>query len=190
MKISIFLTSVFFYLISLTLFSQNETVWYDANWNETTKDNASFYRNDIVKKGNGYWFTDYYMSGAKQMEGLSLKKEEEFYDGKVKWYHENGNAFQVVNYSKGILNGKRQVFYENGKLESESMYKNGKRHGSWKELYEDGKTKETGSYENGQKEGTWKTYYENGKLKTEGKYVFDKKVDVWKTNYYDGSLEN
>ncbi|MDH3322077.1 MAG: toxin-antitoxin system YwqK family antitoxin [Flavobacteriaceae bacterium] len=190
MKKNIFLAISVLFFYTLSLCAQNDTIWYDANWQNTKKENAQFYRAQVIKKDNGYWFVDSYISDAKQMEGLSLKKDEEVYQGVVKWYHENGNIFQVVNYDNGVLNGKRQVYYESGKLKSEGNYKQGKREGAWKELHENGKTKETGTYENGQKEGVWKTYYPNGKLKEEGKYVFDKKVDVWKTNYYDGNVEN
>ncbi len=188
----IMLTSITLFLIfSITSsFAQKDTIWYDTNWKVTAKSKASYFRCHCIQVDNGYWFTDYYVSGAKQMEGLSLEEDKEVYQGVVKWYHENGNSFQIVNYNKGVLNGNRQVFYENGKLKTEENYKQGKKDGKWKELFENGNAKEIGSYENGQKEGVWKNYYSNGKLKNEGKYVFDRKVDIWKTNYYDGTLEN
>jgi len=188
----IMLTSItLFFIFSITSsYAQKDTIWYDTNWNITTKSKASYFRCHCIEVDNGYWFTDYYVSGAKQMEGLSLEEDKEVYQGLVKWYHENGNVFQTVTYNKGILNGKRQVYYENGKLKTEENYKEGKKEGKWKGLYENGNAKEIGYYENGQKEGVWKIYYSNGKLKNEGKYVFDRKVDIWKTNYYDGTMEN
>jgi len=184
-----FIISILF-ISSISSYAQNDTIWFDTNWKKTTKNNASFYRTEVSKKSNGYWITDFYISGSKQMEGLSLEENSEVYNGNVKWYHENGKIFQIVNYKNGVLNGKRQVYFENGKLKSETAYKKGKMDGKWKEMYENGNIKETGTYEDGQKEGHWKLYYTNGKLKNEGKYVFDRKVDVWKTNYYDGTLEN
>lgn len=186
----IILTSLALLFIFSISYAQKNTIWYDTNWKETTKDNASFYRNEVIKKGDGYWFADYYISGAKQMEGLSLEKDKEIYQGVVKWYHENGNIFQIVNYDNGVLDGVRQVFYESGKLKIEENYKQGKKEGKWKAFFENGNKKEIGFFENGQKEGVWKTFYTDGKLKEEGKYVFDRKIDIWKTNYYDGTMEN
>ena len=185
------LTSItLLFIFSITsAYAQKDTIWYDTNWKIATKSKASYFRCHDVQVDNGYWFTDYYVSGAKQMEGLSLEKDKEVYQGVVKWYHENGNLFQLVNYDKGILNGKRQVYYENGKIKTEENYKQGKKDGKWKASYENGNAKETGFFENGQKEGVWKIYYSNGKLKNKGKYVFDRKVDVWETNYYDGTME-
>lgn len=190
MKKYILSSLILLFYFSASLYAQNDTLWYDSNWNKTKKNNASFYRSEVVKKGNSYWFVDYYISGSKQMEGLSSDPDKEVYQGVIKWYHENGKVFQNVNYNNGILNGKRQVYFENGNLKSEETYKDGKKEGKWKSWYEDGNIKETGFFENGQKEGLWKTYYTNGKIKNEGKYVFDRKVDTWKTNYYDGTLQN
>jgi len=166
MKKFVLSTLIILYVFTFNLSAQKDTIWYDSNWKKTAKSNASYYRSEVLKKGDFYWFVDYYISGSKQMEGLSLDKDKEVYQGVIKWYHENG------------------------KLKSEEDYKEGKKDGKWKELFENGNVKETGSYENGQKEGIWKSYYTNGKLKHEGKYVFDRKVDIWKTNYYDGTLEN
>ncbi len=179
-----------FFLISLHLNSQNDTIWFDSNWKETNKKEASFFRPEIENKGDGFWIVDYYINGQKQMEGLSADPKKELYDGQVMWYFENGNTFQIVHYQGGILNGSRKVYYNSGTIESEAMYKAGRLNGKWKAYYEGGNIKETGSYESGEKEGFWKTFYANGKIDEEGKYVFDKKVDVWKTHYYDGTEQN
>lgn len=186
--INYFLTLVF--LISFQLNSQTDTIWFDSNWKETNKKDASFYRPEIKKKGNGFWIVDYYINGQKQMEGLSSDPKNELYEGQVVWYFENGNIFQVVHYKGGILNGSRKIFFESEAIQSEAMYKDGQLHGKWKAYYEGGNLKEIGSYDEAQKEGNWKTFYTNGKIDEEGKYVFDRKVDVWKTHYYDGTEQN
>ncbi len=189
MKKKSLFTAVILCFFTLTSFAQKDTIWFDSNWKETAKSKASYYRCHCVQKENGYWFTDHYISGAIQMEGLSIEKNAEVYQGVVKWYYENGNVFQIINYKNGILFGDRKVYFENGKLKSETTYKNGKIDGAWKEFYETGISFETGFYEKGEKEGHWKTFYTNGKLKEEGNYVFDRKVDIWKTYYYDGTTQ-
>lgn len=186
MKKIIFLTIAFLFLFTFSSFAQNDTIWFDNNWNETTKSKASFYRCECSKTDDGYWYIDYYISGTKQMEGLSLDKNKEVYDGEVKWYFENGTTFQIVNYKKGVLDGKRQVFYEDGKLKVESYYENGKLNGKWNEYYENSKLKETGFYKDDQRDDDWKCYYNDGRLKSEGKFIFDNKIGDWKTYYYEG----
>ena len=181
-----FLFSVFFNL----LIAQNDTIWYDANWNEVDKKIAEFYRAETIQKGELYLQIDYYLSGMKQMEAYSKDEKEPVYEGKVIWYYENGNISQIANYSKNVLNGNREIFYENGKIQNKRIYTNGKLHGSWTSFYKHGQIAETGNYEENLREGIWETFYTNGKSKEKGKYIFDKKVDIWTTNYYDGLSEN
>lgn len=157
------LTSI---LLTLTvLFSlataSAQTVWFDKNWKETTKDNGVYYRPEPKKMKNGYWIVDYYKNGQIQMEGLSLvnKANEEKFDGLVVYYYENGKPFHKANYKEGLLNGVRKIFYKTGEL------------------------KEIGRYKKGKRQGVWKTYYKNGKIKTRGKYKDNEKVGVWKTFY-------
>lgn len=190
MKKIIFLTISIQFLFNFSSFAQKDTIWFDKNWKETTKSKASFYRCECTKKGDGYLYTDYYISGVKQMEGISLDKNKEVYDGIVRWYFENGSIFQIVNYKKGTLDGERQIFYENGKPKGDSYYKNGELNGKWNEYYENSELKETGFYKEDQKDGNWKSYYKNGKIKSEGKYIFDNKIGEWKTYYYEGVGQN
>ncbi len=178
------------FLLTFSSYAQKDTIWFDNNWNETTKSKASFYRCECSKVGDGYLYVDYYLSGTKQMEGISLDKNKEVYEGEVKWYFENGKLFQTINYKKGVLECKLQIFYEDGKLKGESNYKNGKLSGNWKEYYENGKLKEIGPYKDDQKDGDWKCYYVDGRLKAEGKYIFDNRVGDWKNYYYDGVGED
>jgi len=179
-----------FYLLSIPCFAQNDTIWFNSNWKETSKKDASFYRLKPTKRRDAYYVVDYFMNGSKQMEGLSKYPGKEMYLGLITWYYENGNIFQIAHYENGIQNGNRKVYYENSKLKTDSNYLKGRLDGKWKAYYENGNIEETGSYENGQKENHWKTYYINGKLFESGKYVSDQKIDKWKTNYYDGSEQN
>jgi len=150
-----------FFMMSFT-FVQSQNIWFNANWQKTTKDQAVFYRIPSQKKGNGYWFQDYYISGKKQMEGLSLKKDVEFYDGLVIWYYENGTIFQKVNYLNGYLYGKRLIYYENGNLKERLFYERGRKNKQGKEYYSDGRLKAQGSYLDDKKVGTWKRFYYDG----------------------------
>ena len=175
------------FIFSTTIIAQKDTIWYDANWNITIKNQASYFRTPSIKKGNGYVIIDYFLSGAKQMEAFSLTNDEDHFDGIVTWYYENGKVMQTVNYKNGVLNGERKNYYINGILKDQFSYKDAKITGKWVSYYENTKISETGSYENGDRNGFWKEYYKNGKLKGEGKYANDKKVGVWKMYYYNGA---
>lgn len=173
-------------LFSTSLLAQKDTIWFDANWNKTDKRSASYFRPGPVKKDNGYLLKDYFLSGAKQMEAVSLSKDEEKFEGLVTWYYENGNIMQTVNYKNNVVHGLRKNYHESGPLKSQYSYKDGKIDGEWVEYHENAKLSESGNYKNGERNGPWKEYHKNGKLKGEGKYANDKKVGVWKMYYYDG----
>tara|TARA_R110002073_G_scaffold279026_1_gene442791 strand:+ start:21642 stop:22226 length:585 start_codon:yes stop_codon:yes gene_type:complete len=169
--------------------SEKDTIWYDANWNESAKNIAAYFRPKPETKDKGYWWVDYYISGALQMEALSLDKNKEVFDGKVTWFYENGHIMQTVNYKNNVLEGARKDYFENGPLKSQYAYINGKRAGDWVGFYENGKMHESGSYVDGERDGHWKEYHTNGKLKGEGKYSKGKKIGIWKMHYYDGIEE-
>jgi len=133
--------AVSLFFISSIVFAQGDKIWFDANWKKTSKDKALYFRKISQKNGKAFWFQDYYISGKKQMEGLSLKKDIEFYDGLVTWYFENGKIFQKVNYINGYINGERLVYFKNGKLKTKLLYERGRKNGPAKEYYQDGRLK-------------------------------------------------
>ncbi len=162
MKIATTFIVVFVGLLSYTANAQ-ETIWFDANWQETSEDKAKYYRPVPKKTKEGFWIIDYYDNGQIQMEGYSTvnKPGEEEFDGLVVYYHPNGNFFHKANYKNGKLHGVRMVYYETGNLKEQGSYVEGKRQGNWKIFYENGKIKEKGKYENSEKVGVWKTFYKN-----------------------------
>jgi len=182
--------TLFIYLIvfvfSTSVFAQKDTIWYDANWNKATKEQASYYRPQPVKKDNGYFLVDYFSSGVKQMEAFSHTLDEEKFEGEVIWYYENGAVMQTVNYKNNIPNGLRKNYHESGTLKSQYSYIDDKIEGDWVSYHENAKLSESGKYKNDERIGLWKEYHNNGKLKGEGNYINGKKVGVWKMYYYDG----
>lgn len=190
--VSALISSFCFFITSLTAQEAvTDTIWYDANWNKSTKNVASYFRPAPAKKANGYWLVDYYLSGAKQMEALSNAPDSEYFNGVVTWYYENGNVMQTVNYLNNVLNGERKNYHESGPLKSQYSYnKEGKIHGNWVSFHENSKPDEEGQYSKGVRSGPWKEYHKNGKLKGEGKYKDDKKVGTWKMYFYSGIDED
>ncbi|MCX2678393.1 hypothetical protein OOZ15_00430 [Galbibacter sp. EGI 63066] len=105
--------------------AQNDTIWYASNWGKTTKDNAAYFRPSPQPKGDGFWVEDYYISGAKQMEGISKKENRDVFDGVIIWYDEDGEINQKASYKDGRLDGEFTT-YKNGKETSKLIYKDHK----------------------------------------------------------------
>ena len=188
--ILIFLVGCFSFSTAVSLAqAEKDTLWFDANWDPSTKSQASYFRPKPNKKANGFLWKDFYFSGAKQMEAISLKENEEVFDGTVTWYYENGNVMQTVNYKDNVLSGERKNYYESGPLKSQYSYENGNIEGAWVGYHENSKLAEEGIYKSGTRNGAWKEYHKNGKLKGGGNYNDGKKVGVWKMYYYEGITE-
>ena len=163
MKISTLLIAFFTVFLTSSVSAQDSTIWFDQNWQPTTKENYQFYRPAPKKVKNGFWIVDYYKNGQIQMEGFSTvnKPNEEEFDGLVLYYHENGKPFHKANYKNGKLHGIRKVYYETGELKEEGKYVEGKREGIWKTFYKNGKIETKGKYSDNEKVGVWKTFYKN-----------------------------
>jgi TonB family protein len=137
-------------MCSSSLYAQNtDTTFFNAYWERTTKAEAMYYRLPIVKEGNAYRFSDYYINGTKQMEGYSLSATEEILTGKC-------------------------IYYDNGIKSEEGTYDNHVRNGEWIRYvpYIDNEIvwyKET--YVSGVRKGEFTSYYENGKVKSKEVYT-------------------
>ena len=131
MHISKFTLTFVFLLISSTYFSQSK-FWVDADWNPTSKENATYYKT-ISTIDNGE--LNYYF-----MDGELAKKE---------------------TYIEGLLEGDYYEYYKTGELKETGKYVEGSRDGVWKVFYKNGKIKSRGKYRDGEKVGVWKTFYKN-----------------------------
>jgi len=111
----------------------------------------------------------YYTSGAlkfkgdyKQMPealcdepiGRKLTCEEPFEfvaesytkEGVSTWYHENGQVFKKVYYTKGKEDGYIEIFHSNGQLMEEGHINMGKREGNWNYYDVDGRLEKREDY--------------------------------------------
>lgn len=156
-----FVTLLFIFFYSIV--SAQETTWFDAEWNETSKENASFYRPTPAKIKKGYWVIDYYKNGTIKREGYAKnpRKKRAGFHGLVIEYYLNGNPSIKLNYRDGQLNGICKEYFKTGELKKQYRYKEGKRNGVWKEFYDSGKIKTKGKYKDDERVGVWKTYYKN-----------------------------
>lgn len=162
-----------------------ETMYFDANWNSTTKEKATYFRPKPKAQKNGFWIVDYYMNGKIQMEGFSLNDipNDEKFHGLVKYYFEDGTLSQEINFKEGKIHGNRKVYFESGKLKTVAIYKNDKKEGKYYEYYDSGELFLRGNFEDNFREGNWKSFYKNGKIKEKGSFVKGEKAGTWKIFY-------
>lgn len=144
------LTLIFVFMIQFSSSQNMETLYFDADWKTTTKENASFYRIMPSKKiDNLVLMEDFYINKTPQFQGYSFENKESDYVGDIIWFDENGfdNSFyQYYNYSAvpSLI-----YYYSSGKKLKTIQYKNGRKHGETIVYHEDGSVLMKGKYEYG-----------------------------------------
>ena len=114
---------LFSFLIVQFTFSQK---YFDKDWKETTRSNASFYRIMPMKElGELVLMQDFYMDGTRQFEGYVYKTDEDSYVGDISYYDAAGNDETFRQYTNSTENSILNYYHTNGKIRKRSMYKNG-----------------------------------------------------------------
>ena len=119
--------------------TENDTIYFNSDWNKCLKEEAKYYR--IVEKQDvGYLVKDIFMGS---------------------------NAPQMISNCSGldplIKNGKCTFYFDNGKKSSEGNYENNKQTGTWVSYFEDGKKSSVGNYQNEKQSGIWTIWQEDVK---------------------------
>jgi TonB family protein len=95
-----------FMIITKFSFAQQDTVFFDKNWNECSSQGAMYYR--LFSKEDGMlYINDYYGNGKLQMKA------------------------QISENGLNKKNGKCCFYAENGKMESKGIYQNNTKIGIW-----------------------------------------------------------
>jgi hypothetical protein len=133
-------------------FGQNDTSYFDKDWNEIPgKDSAVYFRPPVKKiDNNKYEVKDYYMAtGNLQYEGTCLDEKLEAEDGYVIYYYENSNKESEGLMVNDDRTGLWKFYRENGVLESYCNYKNDHYHGEIAFFYPNGVMKRQEFYKAG-----------------------------------------
>jgi antitoxin component YwqK of YwqJK toxin-antitoxin module len=166
-------TKIFNIILILTSsfsFSQNsDRIYYDKDWKETTKENASFYRIKPSKKvDNLFLMEDFYSNKTPQFQGYALQSDENSYVGDIVWYDENGFDTSEYQYYNNSAVPVLTYYYPNGKKRKTIEYKKGRKNGFSIVYHQDGTVLMKGKYLNGKPvEGdfeevkNWDDYREN-----------------------------
>jgi antitoxin component YwqK of YwqJK toxin-antitoxin module len=94
------------------------TIYYDANWNLTTRETATYSRVGIID---------------------TIKYQ---FNGMVEDRYLNGNLEMTGYYLASKKDGKFNFYYPDGKIKTMGLYKNNERCGVWINYYENGKVKD------------------------------------------------
>lgn len=165
-----------------------DTTWYDMKWKKTDRISATFYRPSPQKKDNLYHIVDYYKDGVMQGDGWSYSDTAEIWEGRLNFYHRNGNIQSFVIYKNNKKTDTCKQFYPNGDLSGLTFYKNDLLNGPYIEYYKNGDIKREANYVNGKVDGTYKEYYESGKVRNITKYKNDLIVDTSVTYFENGKI--
>jgi antitoxin component YwqK of YwqJK toxin-antitoxin module len=145
----IFFLAAFLYGHML-LCQNSDPIYYNKDWEVTTKDKASFYRLMPLKQiGELVLLQDFYSNGTPQFEGYVLKSNEDAYVGDVVWYDEKGNDSNFRQYRNDTKNLTLSYYHPNGKIRKRVQYKNGVKDGETEIFDENGKLLMKGRYTDG-----------------------------------------
>lgn len=117
------LMSAFFaFSFGISVFGQ-QLSYFDENWQPTTKENMSYYR-ESYKQDHATLVKDFYKNGVLQMEGKAIDTTpgKEVFDGKVTWYFPDGKPQSIVSYKNGEISGEVKSYDEKGRIVEDFVY--------------------------------------------------------------------
>ncbi len=175
------------YIYHLITAINSRAVYYDEDWNYSSKNSAAFVRY-IDKFNDKYEVRDRWITGELQMRGQFYDKYLTNRTGEFYWYHQNGNVSTLRNYKNGQQDGVSKQWYENGQLWVTELYEGG-RLLEVTELYSSsGSTLSKGQFSNGN--GFIYRYRADGSKSSKQEYkngVLDGRYTLYNT---DGSVNS
>lgn len=126
MKKVILLTLLLMYTFSFgktTTITPTDTIWYDANYKVSTKQNSEIYKITPYKINDKYLHVYFYKSNHKNhLISYSLDVNDTQFDGKRTFYYENGNVKNIITYRNNLKDGVYLEYYENAKIYIKGEY--------------------------------------------------------------------
>ncbi len=180
-----------FIFINYLSFAQVDTIYYNRNWDETIRDNASYYRIlKEVKEGKWWTFEDYYLNNEQlQNKGALSQLSPEVRENEFIWYYPNGEKKLEGNYVKNDREDTWVAYFRSGQKRYKGKYKKGKRIGEWKWYHENKQLKSRAVYETGTLVGERKWWYESGKIESKVNYLSGKQHGSREWWYENGQLK-
>lgn len=130
---------------------EKDTLYFDADWKPSNKENHAFYRPMPLKQiGELVLIEDFYKNGNRQMQGYVLKDNQENYVGDIYYYNENGTDASSSQYYNTTQNQELTYYYPDGKLWKKIHYKDDVKDGNTLIYKKDETILMTSTYEKGQ----------------------------------------
>ena len=106
-----------------------DTLYFDEDWQETTKDKHAYYRPlPLKKEGELLLLRDYYKGGQLQMQGYIRTDNPEIHVGDTYWYDEKGFDSSLSQYKNESSVKELNYYYPDGSLwQTISYAANGKK---------------------------------------------------------------
>lgn len=193
---------VLFLLISFSSKAQ-DTIYFNQNWQFTTKTNAQFYSTiqAIPNSPDEFLVKDFSMNGTLLTEynyktlitnvDWSRIYEEGFQNqaienGTCTEYYPSGKKKKQFEILAGVQKGKITVWRQNGSKEREFFAVKNIANGVYSEYFENGKTSLLVKFENDTLNGAAIYYYNNGNISNMGKFAKGIKTGLWTYLSEDG----
>jgi TonB family protein len=143
-----------------------DTMYFDRNWEQTSKDESYYYRIISVDPSGEFRFyvEDYYPDGQIQMTGTYKSIRPDNKDGVFIYYYEDGNIQMKCEYQDNQLNGILEEWYASGQKESYQEFSRGFLDGIYQSWREDGSLKLKATYHQGEKHGNFQSFYPSGRM--------------------------
>jgi len=156
-----------------------DSMFFDRNWEQTQRDNASYYR--IVRTSPDGSFLlmveDHFLSGQIQMTGTYRSIRPDYKEGLFTYWYENGNKQAECEYKDNELNGHYSEWYENGSQKTSQYFKKGILNGTYQSWNNDSNPKLNVQYVDGKRHGYFISYYPNGKPVRKDLYENDELIE-------------
>jgi antitoxin component YwqK of YwqJK toxin-antitoxin module len=180
MKHTIFILIIFSTAMAITA-QDTMYSYFDANWKETGKTGAAFYRKKYQNTEKHWVVNDYYANGKAQMTGTYLDTALNLEIGEFVYYYASGKVKSRAFYLNDSTTSYSDGYYENGKL-SEQV-RSGAEHDTLVQYAENGGIIVRALMQNHLQDGWSEYFHENGAKSSEGNFVHGNKNGEWK--YYD-----
>lgn len=149
-----------------------DTVWFDRNWKQSTRDSAAYYRIVYADTSGNIRFlvNDYYLNGTRQMQGFYTSINPDVKNGLFVYYYPDGSKMIECTFINNAVNGIFTEWHQNGQIKSRIGYKNGRYHGSFLTWDSNGNPVLSVMYREGELHGKFVSFYPNGQKVREDVY--------------------
>lgn len=151
-----------------------------GKWSRYYKSGKLEFKHTI--NGNSKWRIGYYEAGQLKDSILYLNDKR---NGFAKFWHENGNLYEVSNWKGAKKNGLEFFYHENGQIHEKSTWINGVHEGPDTLWFDNGQISQITINHLGKANGYTEIWYPNGNFKFKGTFkngLYQDKCIVYREN--------